>query len=41
MGNIDRAFLKILNDCRNLIIPIINEIFKERYIGDEEIRFFQ
>jgi len=41
MGNIyDGAFRTILNDCRKLIIPIINEIFGEEYTGDEEIQFF-
>ena len=41
MGNIyDGAFRTILNDCRKLIIPVINEIFKEHYTGEEEIRFF-
>ena len=41
MANIyDGAFRTILNDCRKLIIPVINEIFSETYIGDEEIRFF-
>ena len=41
MGNIyDGAFRTILNDCRKLIIPVINEIFKEHYTGKEEIRFF-
>ena len=41
MGNIyDGAFRTILNDCRKLIIPIINEIFGETYTGEEEIRFF-
>ena len=41
MGNIyDGAFRTILNDCRKLIIPVINEIFNEHYTGDEEIRFF-
>jgi len=41
MGNIyDGAFRTILNDCRKLIIPIINEIFGESYTGEEEIRFF-
>lgn len=40
MGNIyDGAFRTILNDCRKLIIPLINEIFGEKYTGDEEIRF--
>ena len=41
MGNIyDGVFLTILNDCRKLIIPIINEIFEENYTGNEEIQFF-
>ena len=41
MANIyDGAFRTILNDCRKLIIPIINEIFGETYTGEEEIQFF-
>ena len=41
MGNVyDGAFRTILNDCRKLIIPVINEIFGETYTGEEEIRFF-
>ena len=36
----DGVFQTILNDCRRLIIPVINEIFGESYTGDEEIRFF-
>jgi hypothetical protein len=41
MANIyDGAFRTILNDCRKLIIPVINEIFDETYTGTEEIRFF-
>ncbi len=40
MANIyDVAFRTILNDCRKLIIPVINEIFGETYTGEEEIRF--
>lgn len=40
MGNIyDGAFRTILNDCRKLIIPVINEIFGEDYTGDEKIEF--
>ena len=40
MANIyDGAFRTILNDCRKLIIPVINEIFGETYTGEEEIRF--
>jgi len=41
MANIyDGAFRTILNDCRKLVLPVINEIFGETYTGDEEIRFF-
>ena len=40
MGNIyDGVFRTILNDCRQMIIPVINEIFKESYIGNELIEF--
>ena len=40
MGNIyDGAFRTILNDCRQMIIPVINEIFKEDYTGNEKIEF--
>ena len=41
MSNIyDGAFRTILNDCRKLIIPVINEIFREEYTGEEKIEFF-
>ncbi len=41
MGNIyDGVFRTILNDCRKLIIPVINEIFEEQYNGNEEVQFF-
>ena len=41
MANIyDGAFRTILNDCRKLIIPVINENFGETYTGEEEIQFF-
>lgn len=36
----DDVFRTLLNDCPKLIIPIINEIFKEHYSGTEEIQFF-
>ena len=36
----DGVFRTILNDCRKLIIPVINEIFGENYTGEEEICFF-
>lgn len=35
----DDVFRTLLNDCSSLIIPVINEIFDERYRGDEEIVF--
>ena len=41
MANIyDGAFRTILNDCRKLVIPVINEVFGETYTGAEEIQFF-
>ncbi len=41
MGNIyDGVFRTILNDCRKLILPVINEIFEEGYTGDEKVEFF-
>ncbi len=41
MANIyDGAFRTILNDCRKLIIPVVNEMFGETYTGEEEIQFF-
>ena len=40
MGNIyDGAFRTILNDCRQMIIPVINEIFKEDYTTTFKIQF--
>lgn len=40
MANIyDGVFRTILNDCRKLVIPVINEIFGETYTGEEEIEF--
>lgn len=40
VGNIyDGAFRTILNDCRKLVIPVINEIFQESYTGDEKVEF--
>ena len=40
MNVYDGVFRTILNDCRKLIIPVINEIFGEAYTGEEEIQFF-
>ncbi len=40
MGNIyDGAFRTILNDCRKMVIPVLNEIFGEDYTGNEKIEF--
>jgi len=36
----DGVFRTILNDCRQLILPLINEIFEENYAGDETIEFY-
>lgn len=35
----DGAFRTILNDCKKLIIPVINEVFGESFTGEEEIQF--
>lgn len=35
----DDVFRTLLNDCRGLIIPLINEVFGERYTGSEQIVF--
>lgn len=35
----DDVFRTLLNDCSNLIIPVINEVFGESYTGDEHIIF--
>ncbi len=36
----DDVFRTLLNGCKQLVIPIINEAFHEKYTGDEEIIFF-
>ena len=36
----DTAFRTVLNDCRGLIIPLINISFGEHYAGNERIEFF-
>lgn len=33
----DGVFRTILNDCRKLIIPVINEIFGETYTGEGDM----
>lgn len=35
----DGVFRTILNDCRQMIIPVINKVFKEDYTGNEIIEF--
>lgn len=41
MGNVyDGAFRTIVNDCSQLVIPLINEVFQEAYSGEERIEFF-
>lgn len=35
----DDVFRTLLNDCCSLMIPVINEVFGERYTGKEKIRF--
>ena len=37
----DDVFRTLLNDCRSLIIPVINEVFGENYTGEERIIFPQ
>ena len=35
----DDVFRTLLNDCSSLIIPVINEVFREDYSGKERIVF--
>lgn len=35
----DDVFRTLMNDCTELIIPVVNEIFHEDYSGEEEIIF--
>ncbi len=35
----DDVFRTLLNDCTNLILPVINELFGEHYTGEERIAF--
>ena len=35
----DDVFRTLVNDCRSLLIPYVNEMFGENFTGDEEIRF--
>ncbi len=36
----DDVFRTLLNDCTELIIPVVNEIFGENYTGKRENHFF-
>lgn len=36
----DSAFRTVLNDCRQMILPLINEVFGEHYTGDETVTFY-
>ena len=36
----DSVYRTLLNDCTQLIIPVINEIFGTNYTGNEEIQLF-
>lgn len=35
----DDVFRTLLNDCTSLIIPLVNEVFHEHYVGSEKIEF--
>ena len=35
----DDSFRTLLNDCSELIIPVVNEAFDENYTGKEQIIF--
>lgn len=35
----DDVFRTLVNDCSELVIPVVNEIFDENYTGEERIRF--
>ena len=35
----DDTFRTLLNDCTDLIIPMVNEVFGEHYTGDEKVVF--
>ncbi|MCD8364021.1 MAG: hypothetical protein LUC98_13890 [Lachnospiraceae bacterium] len=37
----DDVFRTLLVDCRQLIIPVVNEVFQENYSGEEEVVFSQ
>ena len=35
----DGAFRTIVNDCKQFLLPYINEVFGEHYTGEETIEF--
>lgn len=35
----DDVFRTLVNDCSNLLIPFINEVFKESYPQETKIKF--
>ncbi len=35
----DDVFRTMTNDCKSLLIPMVNEAFGEHYSGNEEISF--
>ena len=37
----DDTFRTMLNDCKELIIPVVNLYFGETYTGNEKITFSQ
>ena len=37
----DDVFKTLLNDCTELVIPLINEIFGEKYTGNEHVYFLR
>ena len=37
----DDVFRTLLNDCKQLIFPVLNEIFGENYSGNEDMKFSQ
>lgn len=36
----DDVFKTLSNDCKELLLPVANEVFNEHYTGDEEIIFY-
>lgn len=36
-GVYDGAFRTMVNDCKRMLLPLLNEVFDEEYAGDEQI----